>query len=86
VEFPEFLGNKVVHERSPLENENDGITTWNTGIMGSRIGITLIEVGGASACSGLEAEGQQSFASCIKPFVPQDKLIAPEPKVMLFRL
>jgi hypothetical protein len=55
-------------------------------MMGSRIGITLIEVGGASACSGLEAEGQQSFASCLKPFVPQDKLIAPEPKVMLFRL
>jgi hypothetical protein len=55
-------------------------------MMGFWIGITLIEVGGASACSGLQAEGQQSFASALKPFVPQDKLIAPEPKVMLFRL
>jgi len=54
-------------------------------MMGSRIGITLIQVGGVSACSGLEAEGQQSFALCLKPFVPQDKLTAAEPKVMLFR-
>jgi len=54
-------------------------------MMGSWIGITLIEVGGTSACSGLEAEGQESFASCLKPFVPQDKLSAPEPKAMLFR-
>ena len=30
--------------------------------MGSWIGITLIEVGGASAFGGLEAEGQEYFA------------------------
>ena len=58
---------------------------WNNGMMDSRIGITLIEVGGVSARSGLEAEGQESFALCPKPFVPQDKLTAAEPKVMLFR-
>jgi hypothetical protein len=28
---------------------------WKSGIMGLWIGITLIEVGGASACAGLEA-------------------------------
>jgi len=71
-----------------LDNSNDEMShlqCWNTKMMGSWIGITLIEVGGASACSGLEAEGQESFASCLKPFVPQDKLSDPVPKVMLFR-
>ena len=33
--------------------------------MGSWIGITLIEVRGASACGGLEAEGQEYFALCL---------------------
>ena len=47
-------------------------------MMGSWIGITLIEVGGASACSGLEAEGKESFASCLRSFVPQDKLSDPK--------
>jgi len=56
---------------------------WNHGLMDKY--FTLREVGGASACSGLEAEGQQSFASCLMSFVPQDKLSDPEPKVMLFR-
>ena len=51
---------------------------WNSGIMDSWIGITLIEVGGASACSGCEAEGQESFASWLRPFVPQDKLSDPQ--------
>ncbi len=49
-------------------------------MMGSWIGITLIKVGGASACSGLEAEGQESFASCLRSFVPQDKLTDPQTK------
>ena len=35
--------------------------------MGSWIGITLKEVGGASACGGLEAEGQEYFVLCISP-------------------
>jgi hypothetical protein len=34
-------------------------------MMGSWIGITLKELGGASACGGLEAEGQEFFASCL---------------------
>ena len=55
---------------------------WNDGFIW--IGITLIEVGGASACNGLEAEGQESLASCLRSFVPQDKLSAPEAKVLLF--
>jgi hypothetical protein len=38
---------------------------WDIGMMGSWIGITLIEVGGASACDGLEAEGQEYFALCL---------------------
>jgi hypothetical protein len=46
--------------------------------MGSWIGVTLIEVGGTSASSGLEAEGQGSFASCLRSFVPQDKLSDPQ--------
>jgi len=33
--------------------------------MGLCIGITLKEGGGASACGGLEAEGQEFFASCL---------------------
>ncbi len=36
-------------------------------MMGSWIGITLIKVGGASACGGLEAEGQEYFALCLSP-------------------
>jgi len=51
-------------------------------MMGSWIGITLIEVGGASACSALEAKGQESFASCLSEAIL--KRSAPEPKVMLF--
>jgi len=47
-------------------------------MIASWIGITLIEVGGAPACSGLEAEGQESFASCFRSFVPQDKLSDPQ--------
>jgi len=46
--------------------------------MGSWIGITLIEVGGASAWGGLEAEGQEYFAVYLKSFVPQDKLSDPQ--------
>ncbi len=34
--------------------------------MGSWIGIPLIEVGGASACGGLEVEGQEYFALCLR--------------------
>ena len=34
-------------------------------MMGSWIVITLIKVGGASACSGLEIEGQEYFALCL---------------------
>ena len=34
-------------------------------MMGSWIGITLKEDGGASACGGLEAEGKEFFASCL---------------------
>ncbi len=44
---------------------SEGREDWNTGMMGSWIGITLIEVGGASACGGLEAEGQEYFALCL---------------------
>jgi hypothetical protein len=36
---------------------------WNDGFMDRY--FALIEVGGVSACSGLEVEGQQSFASCL---------------------
>jgi hypothetical protein len=36
-------------------------------MMGSWIGITLVEVGGASACTGLEDEGQEYFALCLSP-------------------
>jgi len=36
-------------------------------MMGSWIGITLVEVEGASACTGLEAEGQEYFALCLSP-------------------
>jgi hypothetical protein len=58
-------------------------------MMGSWIGITLIEVGGASACGGLEAEGQEYFALCLSPsFLRINSVIlkrtAPEPKVTLF--
>ena len=49
---------------------------WKDGFMNKY--FTLIEVGGASACSGLEAEGQESFASCLRSFVPQDKLSDPQ--------
>jgi hypothetical protein len=47
-------------------------------MMGSWIGIGLKEVGGASACGGLEAEGQESFASCLSEAIL--KRSAPEPK------
>ena len=40
-------------------------TSWDIGMMGSWIGITLIEVGGASVYDGLEAEGQEYFALCL---------------------
>jgi len=58
-------------------------------MMGSRIGITLIEVGGASACGGLEAEGQKYFTLCLSPsFLRINSVIleriAPEPKITLF--
>jgi hypothetical protein len=36
-------------------------------MMGSWIVITLIKVGGASACSGLEAKVQEYFALCLSP-------------------
>jgi len=36
-------------------------------MMGSWIGITLVGVGEASACTGLEAEGQEYFALCLSP-------------------
>ncbi len=45
------------------------------------IGITLIEGGGASACGGLEAEGQESFALCLGEAIL--KRSGPEPKVTL---
>jgi len=32
-------------------------------MVGLKMGITLIEVGGASACCGLVAEGKESIAS-----------------------
>ncbi len=35
------------------------------GMMGSWIGITLIEVERASASGGVEAEGQEYFALCL---------------------
>jgi hypothetical protein len=44
---------------------------WNVGFIW--IGITLIEVGGASACSGLEAEGQESLASCLSEALLKQK-------------
>jgi hypothetical protein len=47
-------------------------------MMGSWIGITPKEVGGASACGGLEAEGQEFFASCLSGAIL--KRSAPEPK------
>ncbi len=56
--LPKFLKNADVPGRNPLKN-------WNDGIMASWIGGTLKEVGGASACSGLEAEGQEFVASCL---------------------
>lgn len=52
--------------------------------MGSWIGITLIQVGGASACGGLEAEGQEYFALCLNEVILKQS--APESKVMLFPL
>ncbi len=51
-------------------------------MMGSWIGITLIEVGGASACSALETKGQESFALCLSEAIL--KRSDPETKVMLF--
>jgi len=46
--------------------------------MGSWIGITLKEGGGASASGGLEAEGQEFFASCLSEAIL--KRSAPGPK------
>ena len=67
----------------PSGNIPTGIVEyWNTGMMGSGIGITLIEVGGASACGGLEAESQEYFALCLSEVIL--KRSAPEPKVTLF--
>jgi hypothetical protein len=37
--------------------------------MGSWIVITLIKAGGASACSGLEAQGQEYFALCLSEVI-----------------
>ncbi len=59
------------------------------GMMGPWIGIALIEVGGASACGGLEAEGQESFALCLSPSFLRINSVklkrgAPELKVMCF--
>jgi hypothetical protein len=53
-------------------------------MMGSWIGITLKEVGGASASGGLEAEGQEFFASCLSEAIL--KRSAPEPKGPLSQL
>jgi hypothetical protein len=47
------------------------------------IGITLKEVGGASACGELEAEGQEYFVLCLSEVIL--KRSAPEPKVPPFR-
>jgi hypothetical protein len=47
-------------------------------MMGSRIGIALKEVGGASASGGLEAEGQEFCASCLSEAI--FKRSAPESK------
>jgi len=52
-------------------------------MMGSWIAFTLIKVGGASAYGGLEAEGQEYFASCLSEVIL--KRSAPEPKVPPFR-
>ena len=52
--------------------------------MVSWIGITLIEVGGASACGGLEAEGQEFFSPCLSGAIL--KRSAPEPKGPLSQL
>jgi hypothetical protein len=57
---------------------------WNNGMMGSWIGITLKEVGGASACGGLEAEGHEFFASSLSEAIL--KRSAPEPKGRLSQL
>jgi len=57
---------------------------WKAGMMGSWIGIVLIEVGGASACGGLEAEGQEYCALCLSEVIL--KRSAPGPKVTLFLL
>ena len=59
-------------------------------MMGSWIGIILKEVGGASTCGGLEAEGQEFFASCLSPsFLRINSAIlkrsAPEPKELVLR-
>ena len=51
---------------------------WNNGMTGSWTGITLIEFGEASACSGCEAKGQESFVSYLRSFVPQDKFSDPQ--------
>ncbi len=52
-------------------------------MMGSWIGITLIEVGRASACGKLEVEAQEYFGLCLGEVIL--KRSAPEPKVPPFR-
>ena len=42
---------------------------WSNGIMDSWIGMAMIEVGGASAYGGLEAEGQKYRALGLRFFV-----------------
>jgi len=51
-------------------------------MMGSWIGITLLEVGGASASGGLEAERQEYFALCLSEAILKPS--APEPTVLPF--
>jgi len=53
-------------------------------MVGSWIGITLKKVGGASASGGLEAEGQEFFASYLSEAIL--KRSAPEPKGPLSQL
>jgi hypothetical protein len=50
----------------------------NNGMMGSWIGITLKEVGGASASGGLEAEGQEFFASCLSEAILKRSALEPK--------
>jgi hypothetical protein len=51
-------------------------------MVGLKMGITLIEVGGASACCGFVAEGKESIAPDLNEVIL--KRSAPEPKPPLF--